>query len=105
MKFLDARTVGRTALALLVFALLVELALTSTPLVIKVRYAPSGPSRSPTSTRSCFWFRDICIENFLDCTQGGTVVNADRMFQADVAVQNGTITAVGTDLEVRILCL
>ena len=31
--------------------------------------------------------------------QGGTVVNADRQFAADVLISNGLIQAVGADLE------
>ena len=33
-------------------------------------------------------------------SQGGTVVNADRQFGADVLIKDGLIHAVGSDLEV-----
>lgn len=33
-------------------------------------------------------------------SQGGTVVNADRQFGADVLIRDGLIHAVGKDLEV-----
>lgn len=33
-------------------------------------------------------------------SQGGTVVNADRQFGADVLIEDGLIHAVGKDLEV-----
>jgi dihydroorotase-like cyclic amidohydrolase len=36
--------------------------------------------------------------------QGGTVVNHDGQFQAEVLVQGGVIQAVGANLAVGILC-
>ena len=37
--------------------------------------------------------------------QGGTVVNADRSFAADVLLENGLIAAVGLDLQVTYFSL
>ena len=37
-----------------------------------------------------------------DNTQGGTVVNHDASFKADVLINGQTIEAVGADLEVRL---
>ena len=38
-------------------------------------------------------------------SQGGTIVNADRQFGADVLIKDGLIHAVGKDLEVPLCCI
>jgi hypothetical protein len=83
-------TMALHCLCLVVVAFACTRSAAAVTILVKVTIALS----SAYANALCLWSRDVAV-----LLQGGTVVNHDRQFQADVLIKDGLISAVESNIK------